>query len=41
MPASNELLERALNETANLKSGEVFLIKDLFLGYEWNRISRS
>lgn len=41
MPAANELLERALNETANLKSGEVFLIKDLFLGYEWNRISRS
>lgn len=24
MPAANELLERALNETANLKSGEVF-----------------
>ena len=41
MPAANELLERALNETANLKSGEVFLIKYLFLGYEWNRISRS
>ncbi len=41
MPAANELLERALNETANLKSGEIFLIKDLFLGYEWNRISRS
>ena len=41
MPEANLLLERAINETANLKPGEVFLVKDLFRGYEWNRISRS
>lgn len=37
----NMLLEKALEETENLSSGEVFLVKDLFRGYEWNRISRS
>lgn len=37
----NVLLEMALNETANLSNGEVFLLRDLFKGYEWNRISRS
>ncbi len=41
MPEANMLLEQALNETTNLKPGEVFLVKDLFRGYEWNRISRS
>lgn len=41
MPETNMLLEQALNETTNLKPGEVFLVKDLFRGYEWNRISRS
>ena len=35
------LLERALNEIPNLNSKEKFLVKDLFKGYEWNRISRS
>ena len=37
----NMLLEKALEETENLSSGEVFLVIDLFSGYEWNRISRS
>ena len=37
----NHLMERALTETANLKDGEIFLLRDLFQGYEWNRISRS
>lgn len=37
----NMLLEKALEETENLSPGEVFLVKDLFRGYEWNRISRS
>jgi hypothetical protein len=36
----NELLQAALKETKNLKNGEVFLIKDLFKGYIWNRIPR-
>lgn len=36
----NELLELALKETGNLNSGAVFLVKELFKGYEWNRIPR-
>ena len=40
MQEANMLLEQALRETANLKPGEIFLVKDLFRGYEWNRISR-
>lgn len=35
------LLESAVNETHKVNSGEKFLLKDLFKGYEWNRISRS
>ena len=38
---ANELLEIAKDETKNLISGEVFLLRDLFKGYEWNRISRT
>lgn len=37
----NVLLEKAVNETAKLSDGEVFLLRDLFKGYEWYRISRS
>lgn len=37
----NNLLENAIEETENVLSGEKFLLKDLFKGYEWNRISRS
>jgi hypothetical protein len=36
----NELLEEAIKETENLTDGEVFLVKDLFKGYLWNRIPR-
>lgn len=36
-----ELLDCAINETQKVHSGEKFLLKDLFKGYEWNRISRS
>ena len=36
----NMLLEEALIETENLKEGEIFLVKDLFNGYLWNRIYR-
>ena len=41
MPDVNELLNIAIKETENLNKGEVFLVRDLFKGYEWNRISRS
>ncbi|MFP4461249.1 MAG: single-stranded DNA-binding protein [Thermotogota bacterium] len=34
----NQLLEDAVNETRNLKDGEIFLVKDLFKGYFWKRI---
>ena len=37
----NNLLENAVMETKNVLSGEEFLLRDLFKGYEWNRISRS
>lgn len=37
----NELLELAIKETENLIENEIFLVKDLFRGYEWNRIPRN
>ena len=37
----NELLAEAIKETKKLEKGEVFLVKDLFKGYLWNRIPRS
>ena len=36
----NELLDEAIKETENLKEDEIFLLKDLFKGYLWNRIPR-
>lgn len=41
MPNVNELLGIALSETSNVNPGEIFLVRELFKGYEWNRISRS
>lgn len=41
MPNVNELLDLAKSEMKNLNPGEIFLLRDLFKGYEWNRISRS
>lgn len=41
MENANELLVRAVEETKHLHVNEVFLVRDLFKGYEWNRISKS
>lgn len=37
----NDLLEKAINEIKFLKKGEIFLVRDLFKGYEWKRIPRN
>lgn len=37
----NPLLKECLEQIENLKSGEIFLVKELFRGYEWNRIDRA
>lgn len=37
----NDLLIIAQNEINNVNVGEVFLLKELFKGYEWNRIKIS
>lgn len=36
-----ELLDMAKRELINLKYDEMFLVRDLFKGYDLNRISRS
>ena len=36
----NKLLDEAIKETESLKEGEIFLVKDLFKGYIWNRVPR-
>ncbi len=37
----NELLEIAIKESENLMDAEIFLVKDLFKGYRWNKIPRN
>ena len=37
----NNLLEKAISETEKLCIDEIFLLKELFLGYEWKRLDRS
>ena len=44
VPITNEteielLIEHAVSEVPNLKSGEQFMVRDLFIGFEWNRLS--
>ena len=41
MPTVNELLNRAQVEVSNPLLREVFLVRNLFMGYEWNRIYRN
>lgn len=36
----NKLLDEAIKEAEKLNKGEVFLVKELFKGYIWNRIPR-
>ena len=36
----NDLLSKAVLESKRILSNEIFLVKDLFKGYEWNRIPR-
>lgn len=40
MLSVKELLDIGKSELINIKASEIFLIRDLFKGYEWNRISR-
>lgn len=37
---ANQLLEYAIQEVKELNSGEIFLVRELFKGYLWNRIPR-
>lgn len=34
-----DCLKTAIQEVPNLEIGEEFLVKDLFKGYEWNRLA--
>lgn len=36
--SEKKLLNKAWNETKQLQDGEIFLLKDLFKGYKWNRL---
>ncbi|GFP76595.1 single-stranded DNA-binding protein [Clostridium fungisolvens] len=37
----NPLLSTVIEEVSNLKSGEEFVVKDLFKGYVWKRLNKS
>jgi hypothetical protein len=38
--ALNDLLDMAKESTKDVNKGEIFIVKDLFRGFEWNRIAR-
>jgi len=35
------ILKYLFEETKNLKPGEEFIVRDLYKGYQWNRIDRA
>lgn len=37
MKTPQELLDYSINELKNVNTGDIFLVKELFKGYEWNR----
>lgn len=37
----NEILKEAVDELDQIKEGEIFMLRDLFKGYVWNRIGVS
>ncbi|MEG0260264.1 MAG: single-stranded DNA-binding protein [Lysinibacillus sp.] len=34
-----DCVKEAINEVSRINTGETFLVKDLFKGYEWNRLA--
>lgn len=36
-----ELFDAAVSTLKDVEAGEVFIVKDLFRGFEWNRISKA
>lgn len=34
-----DCINEAISEVSNINTGEKFLVKDLFKGYEWNRLA--
>lgn len=38
---AQQLLNQAIHQLNNLQQGEIFLVKDLFTGYLWNRESKA
>jgi hypothetical protein len=36
-----DILIYLFEETKNLNSGEEFIVRDLYKGYEWNRLDRA
>ncbi len=38
---ANQLLTTAKNELKQLNSGDIFIVRDLFKGYEWNREAKT
>lgn len=38
---ANELLKEAIEQLNNIRTGEVFIVKDLFRGYIWNRVPKN
>ena len=37
----DENIKHALAELENVKEGEIFVVRDLWVGYVWNRIPRA